>query len=107
MEDYYFTPYMEDIWNGDYLSKKTGYDKVSLPSNLITQIRAFIKNHPDLAYNGVPDFVKESIRMNLLRHTLNDLVKEEIERQLKEEDFWNTFFTYFEEKNKIRNQKTG
>lgn len=39
-----------------------GYDSVNLPSGLYRKVKAQIKNHPDLGYRSITNFVAEAVR---------------------------------------------
>lgn len=51
-------------FQGDPMPEK-GYESVSLPSQLLDQVRAFLKEHPELAYASMSEFVKDAVRTRI------------------------------------------
>jgi Arc/MetJ-type ribon-helix-helix transcriptional regulator len=43
-----------------------GYESVSLPSELLDLVRAFLKEYPDRGYGSMSEYVKEAVRGSLL-----------------------------------------
>lgn len=42
-----------------------GYKNIGIPTELVSQIDALIKEHPEKGYKTVPEFIKNAIRLQL------------------------------------------
>lgn len=56
-----------------------GYETVSLPTDLLEQVRALIKAHPELGYSSLADFIKAGIRANLEHEKRSLAIQRELE----------------------------
>ncbi|MHA2501041.1 MAG: ribbon-helix-helix domain-containing protein [Candidatus Hodarchaeales archaeon] len=44
------------------MSKATGYDKISLPTEMINEIKSLIEANPEFGFKSPPEFIREAIR---------------------------------------------
>jgi metal-responsive CopG/Arc/MetJ family transcriptional regulator len=46
---------------------KDKYKGVSLPKDMVEEVERIVKEHPELGYTSVADFIKEAVREKILK----------------------------------------